>query len=389
MQPFTSDKDLLRAAVQGVEPTDHVGDLAPVLRLIDPYIAPAGSPAGDPKSAASGGSGAPGVPGAGGPDRSPFTSSATANGPAAKTCPSAAGTCATCASPVPMRTSTTWPSPCSPPGAMPSARSAPRSTSPSPITPPSDDDPYHPQPRRPAPRGGQCDRPALSPRLTPPPEPPALPDPSSSPPRHPRPGRPGRGRPRPHDQLAADDHAAMLLAPPSQVQVMLITTGNGFLERALRSAMVRKLVIRTPAEYENEDPHHLRRGAGGSEDGFDLIVFDGFSPSHVPPVNSLYLGAAPPLPGVARLGPGVGEPRVQELLNWDQRHPLMQHVEMKYLPCRPPATWPCPVRRGPGHRRCRAGHRRMRRCGRPPRHDRLWHPRHQLAYAGKFCHIYL
>jgi hypothetical protein len=113
--------------------------------------------------------------------------------------------------------------------------------------------------------------------------------------------------------------------------VLLVTVGNGFLERALRSAMVRKLVVRTPPEYEHEDPRRLRRGWGGADEGFDLLVFDGCAPGHVPPVNSLYLGAAPPLPGVARMPPGAGDPKVQELLNWDPRHPLMQHVEMKYL----------------------------------------------------------
>jgi hypothetical protein len=335
MQPFTSDKDLLRAAVQGVEPTDHVGDLAPVLRLIDPYIAPAGSPAGGAKSAASGGSGGSGGGGAGpvtvyifsdgqwargedlslrggdlryvriaGPDADVDNLAITlltARRDALR--PQRAQVNVTLANYAAQPTTT---------HITLSLDGRPRAVAS--VTVP----PYHPAAN-------------------------ATPG---------TPGTPGSlVVPFPvtlaqgalvevahdhTDQLAADDHAAMLLAPPSQVRVMLVTTGNGFLERALRSAMVRKLVIRTPAEYENEDPHHLRRGAGGSEDGFDLIVFDGFSPSHVPPVNSLYLGAAPPLPGVAKLGPGAGEPRVQELLNWDQHHPLMQHVEMKYLAMQTP-----------------------------------------------------
>jgi hypothetical protein len=322
MQPFTSDKDLLRAAVRAIAPTDHAGDLAPVLRLIDPYLAPAGSTGNTPGAAApvtvyvfSDGQLARGedlaLRGGDlryvriGADDAAVDNLAIILLTARRDVlhPQRAQVNATLANygMQPVTTHVTL-----------SLDGQPRAVAS--VTVPA----YRVE------TGAAADRPRGAPGTV------VVPFPIVTP------GGALVEVAHDHaDQLAADDHAALVLAPPAQVQVLLVTTGNGFLERALRSALVRKLVVRTPAEYEHEDPRRLRRGGGGAEsagdEGFDLIVFDGTPPARVPPVNSLYLGTTPPLPGVARLGPAAGEPRVQDLLNWDPRHPLLQHVEMRYL----------------------------------------------------------
>ena len=323
MQPLTTDKDLLRAAVRAIEPTDHSGDLAPALRLIEPYVAgPAktaggqavggGAPAGgaSPPSAAtvyvlSDGQLARGedlslrggdlryVRVCGDPVAAPVDNLAIVQLTARRDPmrPQRAQVNATLANygAQPVATHLTL-----------SVEAAPAGNG--------------------APGGDGAAAAHGTPGTIVVPFPMVAPGPALVSVAHDH-----------ADQLAADDSAALLLAPPVQVQVLLVTSGNGFLERALRSAMVRKLVVRTPAEYEHEDPQRLRRGWGGADEGFDLIVFDAFSPPGVPPVSGLYLGAVPPLEGVARAGPGAGEPKVQELLNWDQQNPMMQHVEMKYV----------------------------------------------------------
>jgi len=85
------------------------------------------------------------------------------------------------------------------------------------------------------------------------------------------------------DALASDDAAWLTLAPARRLRVLLVTEGNAFLERVIRSTKVRDLVLMSPNKFENQDPALLQRGgwdaAGLSgAQGFDVIVFDSYSP---------------------------------------------------------------------------------------------------------------
>jgi len=133
------------------------------------------------------------------------------------------------------------------------------------------------------------------------------------------------------DALAADDAAWLTLAPARRLRVLLVTQGNAFIERVIRSAKVRELVMMTPDKFEDQNPDLLRRGGwnavglSGSE-GFDVIVFDGYSPKNVPSVDSLYLGGAPPIDGLEMTGPREGDAQNQVILDWRRDHPLLRYV---------------------------------------------------------------
>lgn len=135
------------------------------------------------------------------------------------------------------------------------------------------------------------------------------------------------------DQLPADNTVRLTLSPARRLRVLLVTRGNAFLEHGIRSAGVRQLAFMTPEKFEDQDPGSLRRGgwdaagaSGLAGEGFDVIVFDGYSPKRVPTVDSLYFAAAPPIDGIVRVPAGEGEPASQRILTWERDHPLLRYV---------------------------------------------------------------
>ena len=134
------------------------------------------------------------------------------------------------------------------------------------------------------------------------------------------------------DDLAADDRAWLNVAASRRLRVLLVTEGNAFLERGLAAAGVRDLVTMTPTRYEDQNPDALVRklgeGVARAESGFDLIVLDRYTPEAVPPVSSLSFAATPPIEGLSRVGPTADSPATQPVLDWQRTHPLMQYVAL-------------------------------------------------------------
>ncbi|MEO0586373.1 MAG: VWA domain-containing protein, partial [Planctomycetota bacterium] len=133
------------------------------------------------------------------------------------------------------------------------------------------------------------------------------------------------------DALASDDIVRTVLAPARQLRVLLVTSGNGFLQRVIEGVGVRELVVWGPEKYADQDPEALGRGGwddGGvtADEGFDAIVFDRVTPTEVPAVDSVYFGAAPPLEGLAIRGEDDDRPQV--MLNWERDDPLMRYVAL-------------------------------------------------------------
>ena len=135
------------------------------------------------------------------------------------------------------------------------------------------------------------------------------------------------------DQLAVDDTVWLTLAPSRRLRVLLVTKGNAFLEHGIRSAGVRQLAFMTPQKYEKQDPDALRRGgwnasgaSGLAGEGFDVIVFDGYSPKTVPKVDSLYFASVPPIDGLELIPSREDEPASQRVLDWERSHPMLRYV---------------------------------------------------------------
>ncbi len=139
------------------------------------------------------------------------------------------------------------------------------------------------------------------------------------------------------DQLPADDAVRLTLAPARRLRVLLVTEGNAFLAKGIQSAGVRQLAIWTPDKFENQDPESLSRGgwedagtSGLAGEGFDVIVFDHYSPKTIPLVDSLYFAAAPPFDDIKRIAPDEQSNAPSErILYWERTHPLLRYVSLE------------------------------------------------------------
>ncbi|MEO1237157.1 MAG: BatA and WFA domain-containing protein [Planctomycetota bacterium] len=153
-----------------------------------------------------------------------------------------------------------------------------------------------------------------------------------------------------HDQadaLPADDTARLQLVPAKRLRVMLVTEGNRYLRGAVRAAGARDLILQTPTQYEAIPPEVLRDGdgsaTGANAEGFDLVVFDRYSPALVPSVSSLSFGAAPPIEGLSVRPSAEDAPGLQAVLTWQRDHPLMQYVVLDDVTLRRPGRLTVPL----------------------------------------------
>ncbi len=135
------------------------------------------------------------------------------------------------------------------------------------------------------------------------------------------------------DQLTSDDAVRLTLAPARRLRVLLVTRGNAFLIKGIQSAGVRQLAFMAPEKFEKQDPLSLKRGgwdaagaSGLAGEGFDVIIFDGYSPKSTPKVDSLYFASAPPIDDIQRVTSREDEPASQRVLTWERDHPLLRYV---------------------------------------------------------------
>jgi uncharacterized membrane protein len=113
------------------------------------------------------------------------------------------------------------------------------------------------------------------------------------------------------DDLRADDVAYAVIPPPRKIAVLLVSAGNLFLEKELRTDPQVSVEVRPPARYP-----------GGME-GFDVVVLDSVSPRRVGRGRFVLVNSAPGDVPIEVLG-RVERPMI---LDWDRNHPVMKSVD--------------------------------------------------------------
>ncbi|MBI4637586.1 MAG: VWA domain-containing protein, partial [Candidatus Rokubacteria bacterium] len=113
------------------------------------------------------------------------------------------------------------------------------------------------------------------------------------------------------DDLASDNVAYAVLPPPRKIAVLLVSPGNLFLEKVLRTDPQVTLEVRTQDQYQ-----------GGMSDA-DVVVLDSTTPPRVGPGRFIFVNTAPPDVPLEVLG------RIerQTIMDWVRAHPVMRHVE--------------------------------------------------------------
>lgn len=114
------------------------------------------------------------------------------------------------------------------------------------------------------------------------------------------------------DDLAADNVVYAVLPPPRKIAVLLVSPGNLFLEKALRTDPEVALEVMTPDQYHG--------GMGKA----DVVVLDSINAPRVGTGRFVFVNTVPPDVPIEVLGK-VDHP---EVMDWDRNHPIMQHVDL-------------------------------------------------------------
>jgi Ca-activated chloride channel family protein len=114
-----------------------------------------------------------------------------------------------------------------------------------------------------------------------------------------------------NDDLAADNVAWAVLPPPRKIAVTLVSPGNLFLEKVLKTDPQVALDVQTPEQYQ-----------GGMGEA-DVVVLDSVSPTRVGAGRFVFVNTVPPDVPIEILG-RLEQPTI---MDWDRAHPVMRHVE--------------------------------------------------------------
>lgn len=117
------------------------------------------------------------------------------------------------------------------------------------------------------------------------------------------------------DDLAVDNTARIVFRERARRSVLLVTEGNRWLEAALGADSRVDASVLKPEQY---DPN------AADATGFDVTIFDRWSPPQLPAVNSFLIATAPENGPVIDKGSTFDEPSV---LDWDRKSPLLQYVD--------------------------------------------------------------
>ena len=127
------------------------------------------------------------------------------------------------------------------------------------------------------------------------------------------------------DQLAADDEAWLVVSPPRRAKVLLITSANECLEKALQTPQAAKV-----AEVTIKDPKFLedKTYQDQAELGvWDLVIYDRAAPKKMPRTNTFFIGCSPP-EGGWKPKPEVALPQIFDAA---VTHRLMQWVDVSEI----------------------------------------------------------
>ena len=113
------------------------------------------------------------------------------------------------------------------------------------------------------------------------------------------------------DDLDADNVAYAVLPPPRKISVLLVSPGNLFLEKVLKTDPQVTLEVRTPDQYQ------------GGMGEFDVVVLDSVTTPRVGPGRFVFVNGVPadvPLEVLGRM-------ERPTIMDWDRQHPVMRHVD--------------------------------------------------------------
>ncbi|HZZ43219.1 MAG TPA: VWA domain-containing protein [Tepidisphaeraceae bacterium] len=129
------------------------------------------------------------------------------------------------------------------------------------------------------------------------------------------------------DALAADDVATVVVPPPKNLRVLLVTDGDYFLEKAINSLSLKDPITIDPLAYEASFDHT----DDSNPAKFDVIVFDRYKPQKLPVSGAfMYFGTVPDHLKLKAVmdGDHFATIKGSEVLDWRRSHPLLRHLSL-------------------------------------------------------------
>lgn len=133
-----------------------------------------------------------------------------------------------------------------------------------------------------------------------------------------------------NDVLSADDVAQVVVPPPKALSVLLVTDGyDFFLAKAVRALPVKSPDVTQPADYETKKPTN-----------YDVIIFDNYKPTFLPEAgNFVWFNVVPdgvktkvvsatsqPADATGDIDPAVVEN--VRVLDWKRDHPILADLAL-------------------------------------------------------------
>jgi hypothetical protein len=120
------------------------------------------------------------------------------------------------------------------------------------------------------------------------------------------------------DGLALDNHAYALAKDRQELNVLLVSPGNRFIENALETMGFVGARTISPLEFNASDPDLA---------AFDVIIFDRFQPGIMPPAGCLFIDVLPPYKRLS----WSGEAKFPRVVEYNKTHPVASYVNFDLL----------------------------------------------------------
>lgn len=124
------------------------------------------------------------------------------------------------------------------------------------------------------------------------------------------------------DSLNCDNAAWAILSAPERLSVLLVTAGNIVLESALNACPFARVDIQNPEQFDAMDYSVMN-----IEQPYDIIVLDNYLPEEFPKCQYIVFGKPPDNIDVTV----SGELENQVIVDWKQKHPVLQYVNLLNL----------------------------------------------------------
>ncbi|MGC9328276.1 MAG: vWA domain-containing protein, partial [Candidatus Hinthialibacter sp.] len=111
------------------------------------------------------------------------------------------------------------------------------------------------------------------------------------------------------DVFPVDDHVWAIVPQEKDIDVLLVTNGNYYLQRVLNLHPRVRLFTMAPLQYARPEE-------------YDIVVFDSFSPPALIGGNYVFINAVPPLPDWS-YGEALQFPAI---VDWNPSHPLNRYL---------------------------------------------------------------